>query len=326
VTSFGTNPAHTMVREVLNQIHAHRRFVLTSHARPDGDGVGSVLACREIVRALGREAEVILHDPVPRNYRSLPLAGTILRADSVDDSFDAAVLLECDSLSRTRLAGLQGKFLINIDHHNSGQPFGHVNWIEPQAIAVAELVYRLAREAGVAITPPMATCLYTALVADTGSFMFEGTNEETFALAQELVRCGAEPARVARSLYFSHSTAKVRLLGAALSQLHREGDLAWIWVTQEQMDRCGAIEEDCEGLVNYALAIQGVEVAVFFRELPEGRFRVSLRSKGRVDVSRVTERLGGGGHRCASGCAVDGPLATAIAGIVDLFRPAPPVQ
>jgi hypothetical protein len=141
-------------------------------------------------------------------------------------------------------------------------------------------------------------------MTDTGSFMFEGTNEHTFAIARELVLAGADPAHCARNIYFGHSTAKLRLLGAALANLHRQGDLAWIWVTQEQMERFDAREEDCEGLVNYALSIGDVQVAIFFRELPDGRWRVSLRSKGQVDVAVVAEYFGGGGH--------DGPLTGLI--------------
>lgn len=315
-----------MVGEVLQHIQRYNRFVLTSHARPDGDGVGSVLACKQILHALGKQAEVVLHDPVPRNYRNLPFASSIIHNHKVDGSYDAAILLECDSLQRSRLEGLDNKFLISIDHHASGRPFAHVNWIEPRACATAELVYKLACEAAVTITPEIATCLYTGLVTDTGSFMFEGTDEHTFTLARELVLAGAAPSRVARNLYFSHSTAKVRLLGAALSHLHREGDVAWIWVTRDQMERAGAIDEDCEGLVNYALAIQGVEVSVFFRETADGRFRVSLRSKGRVDVAAIAEVLGGGGHRCASGCAVEGPLAAAIPQVIGHLRSIGPVQ
>jgi phosphoesterase RecJ-like protein len=314
------------VEEIRSQIDRHSRFVLTSHARPDGDGVGSALAGQQILRAMGKEAEVVLHDPVPRNYRKLPFADSIIHAGTVDGSYDAAILLECDSLQRTRLQGLEGKFLINIDHHIGGRPFAHVNWIDPQACATAELMYRLARECGAPITPAMATCLYTGLVADTGSFMFEGTNAHTFALARELVLAGAAPPHVAQNLYFSHSTAKMRLLGAALSNLHREGDIAWIWVTRDQMERVGALDEDCEGLVNYALAIQGVEVAAFFREEADGRFRISLRSKGRVDVTLVAGLFGGGGHRCASGCSADGPLAHAIADVIGRLRHTSSIQ
>jgi phosphoesterase RecJ-like protein len=201
-----------------------------------------------------------------------------------------------------------------------------VNWIDPHAVATAEMVFRLAREADVKFSAEVATCLYTALMTDTGSFMFQGTNENTFALARELVLAGADPAHCARGIYFAHSVAKIRLLGEALRSLNAEGHLAYAWVTRKQMERCGAIEEDCEGLVNYVLSIGGVEVAAFFRELPDGRYRVSLRSKGKLDVAHVAESFGGGGHECASGCSVDGPLAEAVRQVLSQLRGGPSVQ
>jgi len=309
-----------MLNEVLKQIEQRDRFVLTSHARPDGDAIGSALACREILGAMGKQAQVVLHDGVPRIYRPLPYADKVVKADAVNGNYEAAIILECDGIQRTRLAGLEDQFLINIDHHRTGRPFAHVNWIDPRAVATAEMVYRLAAEARVRISPEIATCLYTAVLADTGSFMFEGTTEHTFELARELVLAGADPAHCARKVYFAHSTAKMRLLGAALSNLQRENHLAWIWVTQEQMQRVQAREEDCEGLVNYALSIFEVEVAAFFRELPDGRYRVSLRSKGGLNVAAVAEQFGGGGHQCASGCSVDGPLPAATAQVLGQLR------
>ncbi len=309
-----------MLREVLESIRSRNRFVLTSHARPDGDAIGSALACCEILRCMGKDADVVLHDPVPRIYQPLPFAERVVQADRVNGNYDAAIILECDSVQRTRLEGLENRFLISIDHHVSGRPFAHVNWIDPEATATAELVFRLAREAQVKITPDIATCLYTALMTDTGSFMFRGTNEHTFTLARELVLAGADPAHCARNIYFAHSTAKMRLLGAALSNLHREGPLAWIWITREQMERSQAKEEDCEGLVNYALSIGDVEVAVFFREMADGRYRVSLRSKGALNVAQIAEGFGGGGHECASGCSMDGPLSIAVARILEKIR------
>jgi phosphoesterase RecJ-like protein len=315
-----------MLKDVLKEIEQRNKFLLTSHARPDGDAIGSALACCQILRTMGKEAEVVLRDGVPRIYQPLPFAEQVVQTDRVNGGYEAAIILECDSIQRTRLQGLENSFLINIDHHMSGRPFAHVNWIDPKAVATAEMVYRLAREAGVKISADIATCLYTAVLTDTGSFMFEGTNEHTFELARELVLAGADPAHCARNVYFGHSTAKMRLLGAALSNLHREGALAWISVTQEQMLRSQAKEEDCAGLVNYALSMQGVEVALFFRELADGRFRVSLRSKGKVDVATVAERFGGGGHQCASGCALDGPLPVASTRIIKELRLGPSVQ
>src|SRR5881398_101410 len=315
-----------MLREVLKHIEQRERFLLTSHARPDGDAVGSALACCQILHSMGKEADVVLRDGVPRVYRPLPFADRVVQSDRVNGEYEAAIILECDSIQRTRLEGLEERFLINIDHHLSGRPFAHVNWIDPQAVATAEMVYRLAREAGVRISPEIATCLYTAVLTDTGSFMFQGTNEHTFGLARELVLAGADPVRCARNVYFGHSAAKMRLLGAALSNLHCEGKLAWISISHEQMERCQAKDEDCEGLVNYALSIQDVEVAAFFRELPDGRFRVSMRSKGELNVAAVAERFGGGGHECASGCSVEGPLSDAVARVLGQLRLRPPAE
>ena len=308
-----------MLDRVLQEIRGRRHFVVTSHARPDGDAIGSALACGQILRRMGKLADVVMHDGVPRIYQSLPFADRVIQADLAPPS-DAAIVLECDSIKRTLLGGLEDRFLISIDHHVSARNFAHVNWIDSSAMATAELVYRMARLAGVPIDPDIATCLYTALMTDTGSFMFEGVNEHTFALARELVLAGGDPARCARHIYFGHSTAKLRLLGAALSNLHREGPLAWIWVTQEQMERFGAREEDCEGLVNYALSIGDVQVAIFFRELPDQRWRVSLRSKSEVNVSTVAEHFGGGGHKCASGCSLEGPLSAAVAQVIERLR------
>jgi bifunctional oligoribonuclease and PAP phosphatase NrnA len=315
-----------MLEDVLRQIERRDSFVLTSHARPDGDAIGSALACCQVLRAMGKQAEVVLHDGVPRIYQPLPFADQVVQANRLNGSYEAAIILECDSVLRTRLEGLEDHFLINIDHHASGRPFADVNWIDPHAVATAEMVFRLGREAGVPLSPEIATCLYTALMTDTGSFMFQGTNEHTFALARELTLAGADPSHCARNIYFAHSAAKMRLLGEALRNLNQEGHLAWIWVTQEQMERCGAKEEDCEGLVNYALSIADAEVAVFFRELPDGRFRVSLRSKGKVNVAKLAERFGGGGHECASGCAVKGPLQVAVSEILSQLRPGASIQ
>src|SRR6202162_4902436 len=229
-----------MLKDVLQQIERRNRFLLTSHARPDGDAVGSALACCQILRAMGKHADVVLHDGVPRIYQPLPCADTVVRAVSVEGNYEAAIILECDSIQRTRLEGLENRFLISIDHHVSGRPFANVNWIDPKAVATAEMVYRLARAAGVKFSPEIATCLYTALMTDTGSFMFQGTNEATFALARELVLAGADPAVCARGIYFAHSVGKLRLLGEALCNLNIEGHIGFVWVTQKQMERSGA--------------------------------------------------------------------------------------
>lgn len=297
-----------MIEQVLRHIRERERFLVTSHNRPDGDAVGSTLALSQVLRAMGKKADIVLGDNVPVIYKPLPCADTIIHTTRVNGHYDAAIILECDSVARTRLQGLENQFLINVDHHASSKPFAHVNWIDPQACAVAEMVYRLAQAADVKITPEIATCLYAAVLTDTGAFCYSPTNAHTFELAKCLVQHGADPARIAQGIYFSSPTSKMHLLGAALSTLHREGAMTWMRVTRHDMERCDALDEDCEGLVNYALGIAGVEVAVFLRETGAERVRVSLRSKGAVNVAEVAEKHGGGGHECASGFSVAGPL------------------
>jgi len=183
------------------------------------------------------------------------------------------------------------------------------------------MVYRIAKAANARITSSMATCLYTAILSDTGSFQYSGTSAETFAMARDLAEQGANPSQIARDLFFSNPESKIRLLGAALSNLRTEGSLAWSWVTTNDMDAAGAGAEDCEGVVNYLISIAGVESAVFLRELPSAdQFRLSIRSKGKVDVAQIAESFGGGGHRSASGCTIDGPLTSATERILSQLR------
>jgi phosphoesterase RecJ-like protein len=299
------------IAQVLQEIQQRRRFIVTSHARPDGDAIGSTLALAQILRKMGKSAEVVLGDPVPVIYQMLPHSETVAHCSHVNGDYDAAIILECDSLQRTRLQGLEGYFLINIDHHASSKPFAHVNWIDPTAVATAELIFRLAQAAQVKLSPEIATCLYTAVLTDTGSFCYAPTNACTFELAKYLVEHGADPGKIAQNVYFSSPMSKMCLLGAALSRLERDGAITWMWVTRQDMERFGALDEDCEGLVNYALGISGVEVAVFFREVAHERVRVSIRSKGAVNVAEIAGKFGGGGHECAGGFSTEGPVREA---------------
>jgi bifunctional oligoribonuclease and PAP phosphatase NrnA len=306
--------------EILRILRRGERFLVCSHSRPDGDAVGSVLATGMLLDQMGKRVDMVTADGVPTVYRGLPGAGGIRHALRVHGPYDAVILLECDGLERARLRGLENFFLINIDHHLSGRPYANLNWIDHGAASVGELVYRLVRAVGATVTPAMATCLYTTVLTDTGSFTYGTVRESTFALARELVLAGANPVAIARDVCYSSTMSKVLLLGAALNNLKREGRITWLWVTHQDMVRTCAAEEDCEGIVNVAVGIAGVEVAVFLRELPERRVRLSLRSKGNINVAEISERLGGGGHGNAAGCTLDGPLARALEEILTALR------
>jgi Exopolyphosphatase-related proteins len=299
------------VAAILEVLRAGERFLVCSHSRPDGDAVGSVLAMGMLLEQMGKHADMVTADRVPTIYRGLPGAEGIRSALRVHGPYDAVILLECDGVERARLHGLERFFLVNIDHHLTGRPYAGLNWIDHSAASVGELVYRLVKAAGGIVTPQMATCLYATVLTDTGGFTYGTVKESTFAVARELVLAGADPVGVARDICYSATMSKVLLLGAALNNLKREGRMAWLWITHQDMLRTCAAEEDCEGIVNVAVGISGVEVAVFLRELPDKQIRLSIRSKGKVNVAEIAEKLGGGGHGNASGCTLNGPLTRA---------------
>jgi len=308
------------IAAILDVLRRGERFLICAHSQPDGDSVGSMLAMGLLLEQMGKRADLVAAQRIPAHYRSLPGADAIRTVLRVQGQYDAVLLLECDSLHRSKLRGLESFSLINIDHHVTGQEFAHLNWIDPDAVSAGEMVYRLARAAGAALTPEMATCIYVTVLTDTGGFCYGSLQESTFALARELVAAGADPVAIAQDVYFSARASRLLLLGAALNRLHREGPLAWLWVTHPDMVHSGATEDDSDGIVNYALGVEGVEAAVFLRELPEGRVRLSLRSKGKVNVAVIAERLGGGGHEIAAGCSIDGPLMQALDEVLALLR------
>jgi phosphoesterase RecJ-like protein len=316
----GLSPAGR-IEAILDALRRGSRFLVCSHSRPDGDAVGSMLAMGMFLEQLGKHADLVTADAIPRIHRGLPGARLIRTGQLVHGPYDAAILLECDGLERTRLNGLEQFFLINIDHHATGREYASLNWIDSGAASVGEMVYRLVKTAGARITPQMATCLYTTVLTDTGGFCYGCTQASTFDLAGELVAAGADPIRIAQNVYFSTPASKLMLLGAALGNLKCEDRLAWLWVSSREMLLAGATEEDCEGIVNYALCASGVEAAVFLHELPERRIHLSLRSKGRVNVAAIAGRLGGGGHESAAGCTLEGPIARALEEVLALLRP-----
>ena len=304
---------------LLPLLRANNTFLVTSHARPDGDAIGSVLAALHLLEALGKTVFAVMADPVPLTFQSLPGTERISRTQPAE-RVDIALILECDSVGRTGYAHLAADLLVNIDHHRSGSAFADVNWIDPDAPAVGAMLYELAVASRAPISPGLATCLYTALLTDTVHFTAASINAETFAIARHLILLGADATGIAEAVYNSYRPARLWILGAALRRLHVEGTIAWSAITREEIASTGAETEDCEGVVNYVIGVDGVRAGVFLRELPDGQFRASLRSKGDVDVATIAEALGGGGHRNASGCTIPGPLEEAIEMITSNLR------
>jgi len=297
-----------MLSQVVQLIEQKQRFMITSHVRPDGDGLGSGLALYWMLRALNKDVDVVLRDRVPPSYEVLPGSELVIVQDDVTAIYDGAFIIECSDVDRPGLPSLRNQFVVNIDHHSTTVAFGDINWIDSTAAAVGEMIYNLCKALGVEVTKEIAECIYTALLTDTGSFHFSNTTERTLKIASELVRRGVEPARISQALFYSSSFAKIKLLGLVLSDIERDesGRIAWITLDRATMYQANACDEDADGIVNQALSIADVEAVAFFKELSPGAYRISLRSKGKHNVAKVAELFGGGGHRNAAGCRIQG--------------------
>jgi phosphoesterase RecJ-like protein len=287
----------TEITLIADAIRTRRRFVIASHSRPDGDAVGSQLAMAYALRALGKQARVISRDPVPSAMLDFPGVSEVETMDRLDDPGDAVIVMECPDLARTGVEGLERGYVINIDHHQGNTLYGSLNVV---------------RELGVPLTPEIATHVYVAILTDTGSFHFSNITPRTFDICRQCVEAGARPQQIARSLYDSSTLGRLKLTGAVLNRmsLDNSGRIAIIHVTQQLALECGATYEDTEGLINQPLTVKAIQAAVFFKEIGPDEWRVSLRSKGDIDVNAVARQFGGGGHRNASGCNAHGPLGT----------------
>jgi phosphoesterase RecJ-like protein len=301
-----------MLSEVVELIETKQNFAITSHVRPDGDGLGSSLALMLMLEKLNKNVAVLMRDPVPRIYQELPGSHLVQQIAQFDQSrqYDAVFVIECSDIDRPGLPGLSEQFTVNIDHHITTARFGHINWIDSTASAVGEMVFNLCKATGVCVTPEIAECIYAAVLTDTGSFHFPNTTDRTLKVASELVRLGANPARVSRAIYYSHPFSKLKLMGLALSSITRDatGRIACLIITQQMMAEAQATEEDAEGIVTYPLSVADIDIVVSLKEVRPNVFRASLRSKDSVNVARVAEYFGGGGHRNAAGCTLRGEL------------------
>ncbi len=316
------NMATSAPELLLKKLRADQRFLLTSHVNPDGDAVGSSLGLARILRSLGKGAVIWSRDEIPSQYRHLSGSERVHTGDeppaNFPEAFDAVITLECPELSRCGLeAHLEGLSIVNIDHHLGNQHYGEVNWVDTAAPSLGEMIYRIAQGLMVDLDKETATCLYLTLVTDTGGFRFANSTPSAFQAAAALVAEGAQPAEVSKWLYESRSEAGVRLLGEMLQSLEIEGRVATALVTQEMFEKAGATSGDTEGLIDYPRSIAGVDAVAIIRELGNDDFKVSLRSRGDIDVEKIARNHSGGGHRNAAGFPASGPLEALRAKVLE---------
>lgn len=312
----------------IEKIKEGKRFMVVSHVNPEGDAIGALLGLALALKGLGKDVVPYLADPVPEPFGFLPGAGSVVGSLENQAPFDATFAVDCGQLERLGAEFMDFKkrgILINMDHHVSNDDFGDINIVVPEASAAAEIVFDLVKEAGVDITPEIATNLYVGIHTDTGSFRYSSSTPESLEKAGELVRSGADPRDIAVRVYESYPAKKIKLLGKVLNTLELVGDgpdarVATVVVSLDMMEGLGAGKGDVDGFVNYARSIDGVEVGALFRECSAGDYKVSLRSKGDIDVSTVAQVFGGGGHKNAAGCNVQGSLEEVKKKVVSALR------
>jgi phosphoesterase RecJ-like protein len=295
---------------VVERIRSGQRFILSSHQRPDGDAIGSAMAAAYALRSIGKRADVVFDAVPPHFLQPFPGVDSIRVATCIDETYDAAIIMECGALDRTGVAGLDRSPVVNIDHHLGNTRYGLVNWVDESAAACGELVFSLVEALGAALSPEAATHIYLAILTDTGSFHFSHMTPRTFDIARRCVEAGADPQWIARTHYDSSTLGRVRIFGAVLNamQLDPSGRVAVLTVTQDLARATGANYDDTEGIINFPLSVKDIHAVAFFKEMPDGTWRVSLRSKGAVDVRAIASQFGGGGHVNAAGCSARGEI------------------
>lgn len=293
-------------------------MVLTTHVNADGDGAGSQIAVAAWLDHLGVRATIVNPTPFPSALRFLPHREDVIAefgtpaADAALDSADLVLVL--DTSEPNRLGGVAGRIdparTIVVDHHPAGPSVvGSMSLQDPSAAAAGELVYDLVRIAKPAWTPAVVEGIYVALVSDTGSFRFSNTSPRSHLIAAEMIARGVQPEVIFQRLFATFPRRKLELLREALATLHVDPDagIAWMVLPHEVESRLSTTSEDYEGLIDHARSVEGTEVAILFRETPEGQTKISFRSNGLADVNRVAREFGGGGHVKAAGALVDAP-------------------
>ncbi len=292
-------------------LHGCASVLISVHKSPDGDALGSQLGLMLALETMGKTVTAHNLDPVPEIYRFLPHAGRIKTGKPVQGRFDAYIVVDADP-PRTGLfdGAYPAGVLINIDHHITNPCEWPLTWLDAAASATGEMIFKLVQALGVGIDRDMALCLYAAIFTDTGSFRYSNTTPDSMKIAASLIESGADPWLVSENVYESLSYRRLKLLGAVLANMERAGDgrTAWVVVTDELYRRTGTSAEDTDNFVNYVRSARGVEVAVLFRQTGSAQYKISMRSKGRVDLSVLAQSFGGGGHRNAAGGVLNGTL------------------
>ena len=293
---------------IADEIRKRQRFVLSSHVRPDGDAIGSQLAMAFALWQLGKEVRLVNCDQAPAPMMVFPGVSRIEVAGRIDDPGDAVIVMECGDLTRTGVDGFERGFVINIDHHLGNSNYGALNWFDGTAAACGEMVFELIAELGVPLTPDIATHIYVAILTDTGSFHYSSISPRTFDICRQCVEAGIDPPAIAGAIFDSNSLGRLKLFGAVLSKMDLDatGRVATVYVDQALAQECGGTYEDTEGIVNLPLTVKEIEAVAFFKEAGPDDWRVSMRSKGEIDVNAVAKEFGGGGHKNASGCSARG--------------------
>lgn len=313
---------------VIAALRQARRALLACHEDPDPDCVGSMLALARGLARRGVRVTTVCPDPLSTALLQLPGAESVRAPAGLGEEgpWDTGIVVDCEP-ARTRDAWpylASAPVVINIDHHETNDGQVGLVWVEPEAAATGELVFAVLSALPVELDPAMACHLFAALQGDTGSFQFDNTKARTLRLAAHLVELGASPGEISQALYETRELGYVQLTGEVIRTLRRspDGRIAWVHLTREMVERAGLRDSEVEGFVRYPRMIRGVEVALLFRETGDGRVRVSLRSRGRVDVSQLATRLGGGGHMRASGCTLAATLPEAEARVIALVSEA----
>ena len=297
--------------DILGQIRQaileRSRFLLTSHARPDGDSIGSQVAMAAALRHLGKSVRLVNRDAPPAAFLDLPGVAAIEVADRVEGAFDALIVMECSDVKRPGVAGLERYYTINIDHHPGNAMYGALNWFDGGAAACGEQVADVVDALGVPWSREIGTALYLAILTDTGSFRHSHITARTFEVCRRATEAGVDAAALARVVYEQSSVGKLKLIGALLDGMHvtANGRLAMLALDDALLARTGAVADDTDGLINMPLMASTIRAVALVRAEADGQVRVSLRSKGAVDVRMVAAQFGGGGHANASGFTVN---------------------